>query len=389
MESFFLQTLFVTNNTNHYLFFSLISILKLQQMSTKEYKILIIGAGPGGISMAAEARAEGICKEDILVFDKAAEHSYVIRSMYPETKKVTANFKGIKAVCHGAMCLPDTDKKGTISYLDKVIEKANIHVQYNEEVQKVKAIGTDKDPLFEVQSTSGTYIGKIVIVAIGVFGKPNKPSYKLPVKLKNRIHFDVNSFSAENENILIVGGGDSASEYVQYLAEFGNKLSLSYRRDSFIRMNQVNSESAQLLKDSGQLEIFWNSNIQEVKISKELKPIVHFKEKNYGTKQYDRIVYALGGSTPENFLSTIGIEFVGKDLEVDENHEAKIKGLFVAGDLASGKKGGSIVAAFNSSKIVMSHICKDYIDCPDKEDLIHFDYHTLHFIDRDGKDISV
>lgn len=358
-------------------------------MNAKEYKILIIGAGPGGISMAAEARAEGICKEDILVFDKAAEHSYVIRSMYPETKKVTANFKGIKAVCHGAMCLPDTDKKGTISYLDKVIEKAGIQVKYNEEIQKVKSIGTDKNPLFEVQSSSGTYIGKTVIVAIGVFGKPNKPSYKLPLKLKNRIHFDVNSFYAENENILIVGGGDSASEYAQYLAEFGNKLSLSYRRDSFIRMNQVNCESAQLLEDCGQLEILWNSNIKEVTVSEDGKPIVHFKEEKYGTKQFDRIVYALGGSTPENFLSTIGIEFVGKDLEVDENHEAKIKGLFVAGDLASGKKGGSIVAAFNSSRIVMSHICQDYIPCQDKNDPIHFDYHTLHFTDDEGKDVIV
>jgi thioredoxin reductase (NADPH) len=353
-------------------------------MTSKVYEILIIGAGPGGISMAAEARAEGICKDDILVFDKASEHSYVIRSMYPKTKKVTANFKGIKAICHGAMCLPDTDKRGTISYMDKVIEKAGITIHYNEEVQKVKALGTDKSSLFELIASSGTYFGKTVIVAIGVFGKPNKPSYKLPIKLKKSIHFDVNSFHAENENILVVGGGDSASEYAQYLAEFGNKLTLSYRKDSFIRMNQVNNESALLLEECGQMEILWSSNIKEVSVSKDNKPIVHFEEEKYGIEEYDRIVYALGGSTPENFLSTIGIDFIGKDLEVDENHEAKIKGLFVAGDLASGKKGGSIVAAFNSSRIVMSHICADYIDCPDKDDKIHFDYHSLHFIDNKG-----
>ena len=357
-------------------------------MISKKYKVLIIGAGPGGISMAAEARAEGICKEDILVFDKASEHSYVIRSMYPETKKVTANFKGIKAVCHGAMCMPDTDKEGTISYLDKVIEKAGINVKYNEEIQKVSSIGTDKEPLFEVISSRGTYISKTVIVAIGVFGKPNKPAYTLPKKLRNSIHFDVNSFKAKNEKILIVGGGDSASEYAQFLAEFGNKLDFSYRKNSFIRMNQVNNESALLLEDCGQMNILWESNIEKVELSDDKKPVVYFKEEKYGVITYDRIVYALGGSTPENFLSTIGIEFVGKDLEIDENHEAKIKGLFVAGDLAFGKKGGSIVAAFNSSRIVMSHICKDYINCPDKEDLIHFDYHTLHFIDNEGKDID-
>jgi len=357
-------------------------------MESKVYEVLVIGAGPGGISMAAEARVAGICKDAILVFDKAAEHSFVIRSLYPENKKVTANFKGIKAICRGAMCLPDTDKKGTISYLDKVIEKAGIHVQYKEEIQKVIAIGTDEKPLFEVVSTSGTYTGKVVIVAIGVFGKPNKPSYKLPVKLKKSIHFDVNSFRAENEKILIVGGGDSASEYAQYLAEFGNKISLSYRKDSFIRMNQVNNESALLLEKAEKLEILWSSNIKNVEVSELKKPIVHFEEEAYGTITYDRIVYALGGTTPENFLSNIGIESIGKNLEIDKNHEARIKGLFVSGDLASGKRGGSIVAAFNSSRVVMSHICKKYIDCSDKLDKIHFDYHSLHFIDEQGNDVA-
>jgi len=358
-------------------------------MNTTEFKMLIIGAGPGGISMAAEARAAGLAKEDVMVFDKAAEHSYVIRSMYPENKKVTANFKGVKAVCHGAMCLPDTDKKGTISYMDKVIKNAEINVQYNEEVQKVKAIGTDANPMFEIQTSSGIYKSMTVVVAIGVFGKPNKPSYKLPLKLKTTIHFDVNSFHAQNENILIVGGGDSASEYAQYLAEFGNKLSLSYRRDSFIRMNAVNKESALLLEECGQLKILWNSNISEVNSSDTKKPIVHFKEKEYGVIPYDRIVYALGGSTPENFLSTIGIEFVGKSLEVNKNHEAKIRGLFVAGDLASGKKGGSIVAAFNSSRVVMSYVCDQYLHkCYRKDKETKFDFHTLHFIDNDKTNSS-
>lgn len=359
-------------------------------MISKEYKILIIGAGPGGISMAAEARAAGIAKEDIMVFDKASEHSYVIRSMYPENKKVTANFKGIKAVCHGAMCLPDTDKSGTISYLDKVIEKASINVQYNEEVQKVTAIGTEEKPMFQIITTRGNYKSMTVIVAIGVFGKPNKPAYKLPTALRKSIHFDVNSFQAENKNILVVGGGDTASEYAQFLIEYGNTVTLSYRRDSFIRMNPVNNESALLLEEAKQLEILWNTNIEEVRISKDNKPVVHFKEEPYGSREYDKIIYALGGSTPENFLSTIGIEFVGKTLKVNENHESKTKGLFVAGDLASGKKGGSIVAAFNASRIVMNYICDTYLqECRLKNQETKFDYHTLHFIDEEGEDVSV
>lgn len=352
----------------------------------KNYKILILGAGPGGISMAAEARASGICKDDILVFDKASQHSYVIRSMYPENKKVTANFKGIKAVCHGAMCLPDTDKKGTISYMDKVIERAGISVQYNEEVQKVTAIGSQDTPLFDVVTNKATYRSTVVIVAIGVFGKPNKPSYKLPAALKKRIHFDVNTVKIAQEKVLIVGGGDSASEYAQFLAECNNDLTLSYRRDAFIRMNPVNKESAMLLASCGKLKILWQSNIERVEVSENGKPLVFFKEEVYGAQEFDRIVYALGGSTPENFLHKIGIDFSGKELMVDANHEAKTQGLFVAGDLASGKRGGSIVAAFNSSRVVMQRICQAYLPCLLKDEKLKFDYHSLHYIDSEGNE---
>ena len=39
----------------------------------------------------------------------------------------------------------------------------------------------------------------------------------------------------------MVGGGDSASEYCQYLVQRGNRVTLSYRRAEFVRMNDINA----------------------------------------------------------------------------------------------------------------------------------------------------
>ncbi|RMD51402.1 MAG: cbb3-type cytochrome oxidase assembly protein CcoS, partial [Ignavibacteria bacterium] len=192
------------------------------------YEIIIIGAGPAGISMASEAVEAGIDSEKILLLEKAHEHSFTIKKYYPENKLVTANFKGFKAECTGTMCLIDSTKQETISYLDKTIADKNLTVHYNETVYK---IDKDEDGIFTIFTDKDQYRSKVVTIAVGILGKPNKPDYKIPASLKNKVLFDVTSEDIENSNVLVVGGGDSASEYAQYLKERGNNVTLSYRRD--------------------------------------------------------------------------------------------------------------------------------------------------------------
>jgi len=329
----------------------------------KELKLLIVGAGPAGISLASEARMSGIDAKDILMIDKAEIHSWVIRSLYPDKKVVSANYKGLPAVCHGVMSLQDATKGETISYLDRAIKKTGVSVNYREEVLKIEPVGTKKEPLFVVQTTKNKYQTRIVVIAIGIFGRPNKPNYKIPRKLKESIHFDITSFQAKNENILVVGGGDSASEFSQYLIEMKNNVTLSYRRSEFNRMNSFNKNALKELKINEQLKILFESNIEEVRISENEKPLVCFNEIHLGECEYTRVVYALGGSTPTNFLKSIGIKFENETPNLKESGESTISGLFVAGDLLAGKRGGSIVHAFNASKATMGQICNSYLEC--------------------------
>lgn len=86
------------------------------------YEMIIVGAGPAGISMAAEARAAGIHSEQILVLEKGATHSWAIRKYYPAAKVVLANYKGIEAVCAGVMCISDMSKEETLTYVDRTIK---------------------------------------------------------------------------------------------------------------------------------------------------------------------------------------------------------------------------------------------------------------------------
>lgn len=330
-------------------------------MGSNVLKLLIVGAGPGGISLASEAKILGMNPNDILMIDKAETHSWVIRSLYPDKKLVTANYKGMPAVCHGVMCLLDSTKDETINYLDDAIEKTGVKVNYNEEVYKIQSIGSPEVPLFEVQTNKSIYRTNIVVIAIGIFGRPNKPEYKLPPKLKDQIFYDVTSFTAENKKILVVGGGDSASEFSQYLIQQGNEVTLSYRQQSFLRMNSFNANAMKVLQQNEQIEILFESNIAEVQVSENSKPLIVFREKELDNMEFDIVVFALGGSTPENFLKSTGINFVDEAPDLTESGESTTPGLFIIGDLLAGKKGGSIAHAFNASKATMEKIYSSYI----------------------------
>jgi cation diffusion facilitator CzcD-associated flavoprotein CzcO len=50
------------------------------------YDLIVIGAGPGGIALAAEAQASGVDPAGTLILEKAATHNRAIRQWYPEQK---------------------------------------------------------------------------------------------------------------------------------------------------------------------------------------------------------------------------------------------------------------------------------------------------------------
>ena len=324
------------------------------------HDLIIIGAGPGGIALAAEASASRIGSSQILILEKGPTHNSAIRQLYPEKKLTTANYKGFAARCEGLLCARDMTKPETLEFFDRIISDYRINIEFNAEVYGMQKLNGAR---FRVESSQGVYESMVLACAIGIFGRPNKPKgYRLPPSLKERLLFDMTSFQIRNEDVLVVGGGDTAAEYVQYLQQQGNRVTLSYRKADFTRLNQQNHDSLMAMEKRSEVEILRSSNIKEI-ADEAGRPHIIFAEAEHSARIFDRVIFALGGTTPTNFLHTLGIAFNADGPVFDETGATNVAGLYLIGDLVVGKKGGSIITAFNSAVRAMKSICIHDLPC--------------------------
>src|SRR5260370_33580477 len=110
-------------------------------------------------------------------------------------------------------------KSETIEFFDRVIADYRIKIQFNAEVFGMQGLKQNGEARFRVESSNGTYESRVLAVAIGIFGRPNKPKeYRLLSSLKERLLFDMTSLQIQNEDVLVVGGGDTAAEALTTLA---------------------------------------------------------------------------------------------------------------------------------------------------------------------------
>ncbi len=311
----------------------------------KMYEIAIIGGGPGGVGAAVESVMLGF--EKIILIEKGDNHSQTIRKYYKDNKRVDKDWKGQTVELLGKVEFVDGTKESTIDFFDKLIDSHKIDSFFNTEVEKIIHNGH----FFEISTSKGKMQAKYVIVAIGKMGKPNKPDYELPASLKNLINFNLDNCS-EHEKILVVGGGNSAVEYAYELAIL-NDVTLSYRQKEFGRVNPENVDIIRKYENEGKLKIWLESSIAEIENQKG-KPLVKFA--NGDEVVFDRIIFAIGGTTPKGFLHNCGVEVdeAGEPM-YDENFETSQKGLFVAGDIAV-KNGGSIAIALNHAFKILTFI---------------------------------
>ena len=255
------------------------------------------------------------------------------------------------------------NKSETIAYFDRIIKDYELNLIYDAEVYAMRSIDDAPGARFRVESSKGAYESKVLAVGIGIFGRPNKPKdYRFPPSLKDRLLFDITSQPIENEDVLVVGGGDTAAEYVEYLHKQNNRVTLSYRGTEFTRLNGHNQVTLLEMEQRAEVRILRGSNITQVEDDAG-RPLLIYKEERYAPTTFDRVVYALGGTTPINFLRMLGIKINEEGPVFNENGETDVPGLFLIGDLVVGKKGGSIITAFNSAVRAMRRICEGYLLC--------------------------
>jgi thioredoxin reductase (NADPH) len=308
------------------------------------YELAIIGAGPAGIATAIESYAVGM--RDIILLEKDENHNATIRKFYKDNKRVDKDWKGQKVELDGNIYFVDGTKESTLDFFDQLLDHESLELRTHTEVQKIVKIHEG----FEVFIAGGSIRAKYVVVTIGRMGKPNKPDYKIPLSLKSQIHHTLDGCTQE-EKIMVVGGGDSAIEYAVELCN-KNEVCICYRRGTFRRANPTNQADIEKAVSNGTVKALLNTEITGLE-SESGKVKVLFSDGS--SELFDRLVYAIGGTTPSGFLSGSGIrEEEGKPVH-DENYQTNVEGLFVAGDITQ-ESGGSIALGLNHGYAIAHHI---------------------------------
>lgn len=312
------------------------------------YEIAIIGGGPGGIASAVESLILGI--KDVILFEKGEGHSTTIRKFYKDKKRVDKDYKGQKVELNGNIYFCDGTKESTLDLFDKIIQENSFEVQFQTEVESIEK----QNNFFIVHTAKNTaFKAKFIIISIGKMGQPNKPSYPIPNSIKQLVNFNANS-CIDGENILVVGGGNSAVEYACVLSET-NPVTLNYRKKEFTRINEANQENLDSCFRNRKIQPKLGIDIESLE-DKDGKVKVNFTDNTSAV--YDRVIYAIGGMAPVDFLRKCGIELDADGVPLtDAKHQSSVDGVYIAGDILY-KNGGSIAAALNHGFDIVQEIKK-------------------------------
>lgn len=318
-------------------------------MSSKIFDTVIVGAGVSGISCAVELKIKNI--DDIAVIEKSDNFFNTIRTFYKDGKRVDKNWRNQVIELLGNINFNGGLKEEVLDYFENLLKKHNINPLYNSEVEKIIK---NQDDIFEVHLKSNILKAKNVVVAIGKMGKPNKPDYKIPIEIQKNVNFNLDSCS-KNEKILVVGGGNSAAEYAYSLALDDNIVTLAYRKESFTRLNKINENMLKEFEANKKLTIKLNCDINSLEDDNGL---VKVNFSNAKSENFNRVIYAIGGTAPTDFLKICGVKFSDNLKPVfDENFECCCKNLYLAGDITSINE-GSICSSLNHGFLIAQNIAK-------------------------------
>lgn len=282
---------------------SRISVLKASAgtaLGTDIYEVIIIGAGPAGISASLRAAEHGL---SALTLERETVGGTV--SKYPRQKMVMTS--PVEFPLYGKLRQTQLTKEELIAFWEKVMGRVDLNIHSGE---GVGAVEHRADGLFYVQTSREVYRSYAVVMALGRAGTPRKlgvPGEQLPHVLYRLIEAD----HYTHKNILVVGGGDSAVEAAMGLAhQPGNRVTLSYRRGEFSRLKDRNSKRIEEHIRSRKVEVIFNSIPTEFRsgsvlldCSGEIRELAN-----------DYVWIFAGGTPPTEFLKATGIAFGSTDV---------------------------------------------------------------------------
>jgi thioredoxin reductase/Pyruvate/2-oxoacid:ferredoxin oxidoreductase delta subunit len=271
------------------------------------YDVLIVGAGPAGISASLRAIEK---KLKYVTLERDEVGGTVAK--FPRQKLVMTS--PVEFPTYGKFKKLELSKEHLLAFWDMVLNRADFNVRAGEKVEDIKK---SADGIFTVVSSANRYHAHAVILALGRAGEPRKLGVKgedLPKIMYRLIEAD----HYTNKKILVVGGGDSAVEAAMGLAhQAGNTVTLSYRQKRFGRIKEGNAKRVEECMRAGKINVVFNS--QPV----EFTPEVAVLDVNGALQEIpnDFVWIFAGGMPPKEFLQKIGIEFGTRDMTQEASRE--------------------------------------------------------------------
>jgi thioredoxin reductase (NADPH) len=270
------------------------------------YDLIIIGAGPAGISGSLTAKKNGL---KFLLLDQDTLGGTVFT--FPRKKIVMTSPMDLPL--YGKVKLYETSKSELLNLWQTVLNKNNITVQENSKVDSIVSEGE----IFKVVTMKGEqFTAHRILLAIGRRGTPRK--LNIPGEMKEKVAYRLlEPEEISDKHIIVVGGGDSAVESALLLSEQNNVI-LSYRNEVFNRIKPLNIQALNKAVAEEKLEVKLNSNL----ISIEDDNIILGIGKDGETlKLKNDLVYIFaGGELPTQFLEKAGIKITKKFGETVMKH---------------------------------------------------------------------
>ena len=269
--------------------------------------LIIIGAGPAGVTSAIYAKRSGL---DFDIYEKSCIGGNVVNAFEIE------NYPGVGKIVGSDLAM---------NFMNE-LTALDVNVKYDE----VTSITKVEDG-FEVKTMFGE-VNKTKKILLALGTKPRKLNIANEDKFIGKgISFCATCDGAfyKNKVVLVVGGGNSALTETMYLANIVKKAYLITRHElkgdkkEIAKIKALNN--VKIIEFKSINKLLGDKNIEGVEL-------IDTNTKELSTLNIDGIFVYIGQLPPTDFLKPLGILNARGFIEVDSHFETPLKGIYAIGD---------------------------------------------------------
>jgi thioredoxin reductase (NADPH) len=319
--------------------------------------LIIIGAGPAGLSAAEAAVREGL---DYLVIEKGTIANTI--RQYPVGRAMFSTPNEVEM--HPGTLKPVREKPTREEMLSHYIHFVlNLDLRINAG-EKVLAVSGNIDEGFVVRTDRAEYNAARVLFAIGAMEIPRRLNVH-GEELPKVHHLFVEPYAYVRKDALVVGGGNSAAEAALFLSEEGARTTMAIWREDWENRDPKAGAMKHWVRtpleaeiEAGRLKVVLYKHVDEITETE----VTLTTEMGESLTLKNDVVFVLVGSDADlTMLKTLGVQTEpGKLTEVPvynpETYETNVAGIYVAGHFTHARH---IKAAIDVPRQIVPLIAKE------------------------------